>query len=383
MRVLIGVVSAISIALAPGAIGAEEGVTDKEIVVGGILPYTGPAGLLGYAGTLGTRLAAAEINDKGGIGGRKIKVVVEDDEYVPAKTVQAMQKLVDASHVFSMNAISGGSHGLAIMPLLDENGIPTINPLVTTLAHFEPPRKTVFGIGLSYQDGAKEIVRFIEKKHGPQKWLSVVQDDESGAAREEGLKALLAESGRKPVLMQRYKRDQTDFSPEILKAKEAGVTAVLLGGLPAAHAAILKEAKKISFAPVFGTTWIDHIPPAIKLYGAEGDGLYVFDFVPSMTDPKMAAFNDLVKKHLPAEDQGKVNRYTVISYAAMKLQAAAIEACGGKPTRACVVDNIEKTQNFDSKFMPPISFGKGVRLTKIQGSTLRIDYAAGKFVPAE
>ena len=193
MRVLIGMVSAISIALTAGGAGAEEGVTDKEIVVGGILPYTGPAGLLGYAGTLGTRLAAAEINDKGGIGGRKIKVVVEDDEYVPAKTVQAMQKLIDASHVFSMNAISGGSHGLAIMPLLDENAIPTINPLVTTLAHFQPPRKTVFGIGLSYQDGAKEIVRFIEKKHGPQKWLSVVQDDESGAAREEGLKALLAE----------------------------------------------------------------------------------------------------------------------------------------------------------------------------------------------
>jgi branched-chain amino acid transport system substrate-binding protein len=383
MRVLIGLISAVSIALAASAAKAEEGVTDTEIIVGGILPYTGPAGILGYAGLLGTRLAAAEINDNGGINGRKIKVVFEDDEYVPAKTAQAMQKLIDAAHVFSMNAISGGSHGLAIMPLLDENAIPTINPLVTTLAHFEPARKTVFGIGLSYQDGARELVKFIENKHGPQKWVSAAQDDESGAAREEGLKAFLAESGRKPILMQRYKRDQSDFSAEVLKAKQAGATAILLGGLPSAHAAILKEAKKIGFAPVFGTTWVDHIPPAIKLYGAEGDGLYVFDFVPSMTDPKMAAFNELVKKYLPIEDQAKVNRYAVTSYAALKLQAAVIQACGKQPTRACVVDNIEKTQNFDSKVLPPLSFGKGVRLTKIQGSVLRIDHAAGKFVPAQ
>ncbi len=383
MRVLIGLLSAVSMVLTAGVAGAEEGVTDNEIVVGGILPYTGPAGLLGYAGTLGTRLAAAEINDKGGINGRKIKVVVEDDEYVPAKTVQAMQKLIDASHVFSMNAISGGSHGLAVMPLLDENAIPTINPLVTTLAHFDPPRKTVFGIGLSYQDGAREIASFIETKHGQQKWMSIVQDDKSGVAREDGLKAFLAGSGRKPTLTQRYKRDQTDFSSEVLKAKDAGVTAIVLGGLPAAHATILKEAKKVGFSPLFGATWIDHIPPALKLYGAEGNGLYVYDFVPSMTDPKLEPFNELVKKYLPPEDQGKVNRYTVISYAAMKLQAAAMEACGKKLTRACVVENIEKTQDFDSKFMPPVSFGKGVRLTKIKGSTLRIDHAAGKFVAAE
>lgn len=384
MRAILGLCSALAVALSAGAAPAQEhGVTDEKIVVGGILPYTGPAGLLGYAGTLGTRIAAAEINDKGGIHGRMIEIIVEDDDYVPSQTVQAMQRLIDVHDVFSLNAVSGGSHGLAIMPMIEEDGIPTINPLVTTLAHFDPPRETFFGIGLSYQQGAREIVAYIEEKHGEQQWGSIVQEDESGIAREEGMIEVLAESGREPVLTQRFRREQSDFSSEILRAREAGVTAIVLGGLPAPHAAILREARRLNYSPYFGATWIDHIPPVIGLYGAEGDGLYVFDFVPSMSDPQLAPFIELANKYLPEADRDKVNRYSVISYVGLMIQAAAMEACGRELTRACVVEKIAATQDFDTGFMPPVSFGEGVHLTEIQGSMLRIDHAAGQFVTAD
>lgn len=99
------------VALFAGVAAAENGVTDTEIVVGGVSPLPG-SGLLGYAGTLGTRLAAAEINAAGGINGRQIRVVVEDDEYIPAKSVQALQKLIDVNDIFSLNIISGARTGL-------------------------------------------------------------------------------------------------------------------------------------------------------------------------------------------------------------------------------------------------------------------------------
>ncbi len=147
MRKILKLAAAAALAACTGAaMAADPGVTDNEIVIGGVLPYTGPAGQLGYTITLGMRLGAEEINAAGGINGRKIKVIVEDDQYVPAQSVQALQKLIDAHNVFALLGISGGSHGLAMMPIIEKNKIPVINPAVTTEAHYAAnrprPRRT-------------------------------------------------------------------------------------------------------------------------------------------------------------------------------------------------------------------------------------------------
>lgn len=384
MRRMTALIASAAMALVMGhAFAQEPGVSDTEIVIGGIAPFTGPAGTLGYAGILGTRVAAEEINAAGGINGRKIKLALEDDEYVPAKTVQAMQKLMDADNVFAMTMVSGGSHGLAIMPMIEENNIPVVNPLVTTDAHFQPPRNSFFGIGMGYQTAMPDLIKFMEKKHPDLKWGSIVQDDESGIAREEGMDIGLKEIGKEAVLKQRFKRGQADFAAEILRAKESGATAMILGALPAQHAAMFKEMKKIGFAPKIGVAWIDHIPQAIPLYGPEGDGVYIYDFVPSMTDERVAAFNETAKKFLSPEDFAKMNRYSLIGYASLKVQAAAMAACGKELTRECEVENLKKTKDFETGFMSPITFGDDVRLTALKGIVLRVDAAAGKFVAEE
>ncbi|WP_161601116.1 ABC transporter substrate-binding protein [Neoaquamicrobium microcysteis] len=384
MRPASKLLTALCLALgSSAALANDPGVTDTEIVVGGFVPFTGPAGLLGYAGTLGSRIAAAEINDRGGVNGRKINLIVEDDEYVPAKSVQAMQKLIDVHDIFAMTSVSGGSHGLAVMPMIEEHNIPTINPLVTTDAHFEPARASFFGIGMSYQQGVIDLVRFVDATEDGLTWGSIVQDDESGIPREEGLDTVLAELGKEAVLKQRFKRGQADFAAEVLRAREAGVDAIVLGGLPAQNAAILKEAKKIGYAPKFGAVWMDHIPQVIDLYGPEGDGVYVYDFVPSMTDERLKPFLELANKYLPAEDVPKLNRYSIIAYTGMKVHAAAMEACGKELTRACEIENLKKIRDFDAGFMAPLSFGEDVRLTDLKGSVLRVDHAAGAFVAVE
>ncbi|MES2360705.1 MAG: ABC transporter substrate-binding protein [Pseudomonadota bacterium] len=371
------------VAACGSAFAADPGVTDKEIVMGGVAPYTGPAGQLGYTITLGLRLAAEEINAAGGINGRKIKVIVEDDQYVPAQSVQALQKLIDVHNVFALGTISGGSHGLAMMPIIEKNKIPVINPAVTTEAHYAPGRP-VFGIGMTYQDGAYELLKAVNKLHPNEKWASLVQDDESGAPREAGYDRAVKELNLNSVLKQRFKPKQIDFSSEILRLKASGVTAIHLGGLPAINSAIIKEAKKQGLNVKFAGLWTDHTPPMIDLAGAEGDGMYIYDFVPSITD-KVASgkFLGLAEKYLPKEDQAKANRYTMLAYVAMKVYGNAIAACGKDVTRACVVANIEKTKNFSAGVGSPVSFGPGVRLSAPAGGLLKIDFAGKQFVPVK
>lgn len=381
MRAMTGLLAATAIAFAMGSASAQDpGVTDTEIVIGGIAPFTGPAGTLGYASILGARVAAEEINEAGGINGRKIRLAFEDDEYVPARTVQAMQKLIDVDEIFALAMVSGGSHGLAVMPTIEENNIPIVSSLVTTEAHFIPPRESFFGIGMGYQEAVPELMKFMEAKYPDLKWGSIVQDDESGIAREEGLDIGLEEIGKEAVLKQRFRRGQSDFAAEILRARESGATALILGGLPAQHAAMFKEMRRIGYEPKIGVMWIDHIPQAIPLYGSEGDGVYVYDFVPSMTDERAATFNELAAKYLSAEDQAKLNRYSLIGYAALKIQAAAMKACGAELTRACQIENLKKLTDFETGFMSPISFGEDARLPELDGIVLRVDAAAGAFV---
>lgn len=364
------------------AVAADPGVSENEIVLGGVLPYTGPAGQLGYTATLGLRLGAEEINATGGINGRKIKLVVEDDEYVPSKSVQALQKLIDVHKVFALTAISGGSHGLAMMPIIEANRIPVINTAVTTEAHYAANRPNVFGVGMGYQDGAFEAMKLVSKLHPNEKWGSLVQDDESGGPREAGFDRAVKELKLNSVLKLRFKPRQTDFSAEVLRLKAAGITALHLGGLTSINASIIKEARKQGLNVKFLGLWTDHTPPMIDLAGPEGDGMYIYDFVPSITD-KVASgpFLRLVEKYLPKEDQAKANRYTMLGFIVMKVYGHAIAACGKDVTRACVVSNIEKTSNFSAGVGAPVSFGPGKRLSAPAGSLLKIDYASKQFVP--
>ena len=360
------------------------GVTDKEIVIGAVYPYTGPAGQLGYTITMGLRLGAEEINATGGINGRKIKLVVEDDQYVPANSVQALQKLIDVHGVFALAGISGGSHGLAMMPVIEKNKFPTINPAVTTSAHYAVNRPNVFGIGMDYDNGAFELMKAVNKLHSGEKWVSLVQDDESGNPREAGYDRAVKELGLNSVLKLRFKPKQMDFSAEVLRIKAAGATALHLGGLTAINAAIIKEAKKQGMQVKFAGLWTDHTPPMIDLAGAEGDGMYIYDFVPAITDKVASAgLLKLVDKYVPKEDQAKANRYTMLGFISMKVMADAIAKCGKDVTRDCVSSNLEKTKNFNAGVGAPVSFGPGIRLSAPAGGLLKIDAAGKQFVPVK
>src|ERR1700726_2918822 len=81
--------------LALAAASLAQGVTDDAILIGAYGPITGPAAFIGLGGRDGMNLAVKEINEAGGINGRKLKVVFEDDAFSPARALAAVKKLID------------------------------------------------------------------------------------------------------------------------------------------------------------------------------------------------------------------------------------------------------------------------------------------------
>src|SRR5581483_10645726 len=91
------------------ASAAEQGVTADSITIGAIGPITGPAAYIGLAGRDGANLAIKEINAAGGINGRKLIMLFEDDGHSPAKALAAVKKLIDQDHVFMIFCVAGSN----------------------------------------------------------------------------------------------------------------------------------------------------------------------------------------------------------------------------------------------------------------------------------
>jgi len=103
-----------------GAQAAQQGVTDDTITIGAFGPITGPAAYIGLAGRDGAGLAIKEINAAGGINGRKLNMIFEDDGHSPAKALAAVKKLVDDDKVFMLFNVAGSN---GTIDYAKENGL--------------------------------------------------------------------------------------------------------------------------------------------------------------------------------------------------------------------------------------------------------------------
>src|SRR5262245_7760155 len=101
----------------------QQGVSKNEILIGTIQDLSGPIAAFGKQARMGMQLRVDEINEQGGIHGRRLKLVVEDSSYDPKKAVLAAQKLVNQDKVFLVAGHIGTAQNMAAMPVQFEKNI--------------------------------------------------------------------------------------------------------------------------------------------------------------------------------------------------------------------------------------------------------------------
>ena len=112
----------LSLVLATEAPAAEQVVTADTIYVGAFGPITGPASYIGLGGRDGANLAVKEINAAGGVNGRKISIVFDDDGHSPTKAVAAVKKLIDQDQVFAIFCVAGSNGTIGSIDYVKEKG---------------------------------------------------------------------------------------------------------------------------------------------------------------------------------------------------------------------------------------------------------------------
>jgi branched-chain amino acid transport system substrate-binding protein len=360
---------------------AQQGITDTEIGIGDVEPLTGPPALLGVAASIGHKIAIAEANSAGGVNGRKIKYVLEDDGYVTARTIQGVKKVIEVDKAFAMLGISGSGQSIAVMPVLEKAGIPTVIDVAPVKFLWEPARKNVFVVGQSYEEGIIHLVKYLADKNPGKKWGLITQDDDYGITVRDGFDSVVKEKKLNVVYSGNYKKGQQDFSSDMLQLKDSGAEVFLAGGIIAENIAMMKELEKLNVKPVTGIFWPGRVEPVLKLMGPAGDGIYAVDYVEPFAGEAGKAFLEKAKPLVSEAELKGINRYTMTGYAAAKVLIAAIERCGKQPTWACTITELEKTKNVETVVMAPISFGPGVRFSNQKLQIMRADFSTLSFKP--
>jgi len=372
-----------ALALAVSGASAETGVTDDEILIGDITILSGPAKFVGDGVTLGTRIAVEEINANGGVNGRKIKVLTEDDGYIPARTVQATRKLIEQDGIFALSGTSGSSNVLAILPIIEEANLPVVVTTAPNSKIYEGgPPKSVYTLGPDYSVPFYAQVKYIHEniaKDGA-KYGLIIQDDDFGDSIEAGYERAVEEFGLDDVIRTRFKKGQKDFSAEMLKLKSEGVDVLVSGGIFAGNASIMQEARKLGMDDLtIATVWTSRMPIPVKLLSPHKFPYLVADYVVARADPAAQAFKEAAAEFV-GEDAQNIDRYSLVSYVGMKVLAEAMRGCGENLTRACTIEQLGKIENFDARgLMAPITFDEENQLSGTAVKIYQFDPEGGDF----
>ena len=262
-------------ALATAATAAEtQGVSKTEILIATIQDLSGPVAAYGKAARNGLQLRVDEINEQGGIHGRKIKLLVEDNGYDPKKAVLAAQKLVTQDKVFLIASHIGTPMNNAVMPLMFEKGVINFMPLSAGREMFEPPHKLKFASVASYFETLRMNVPKLFKEKSAKQACALYQDDDYGLEVLRGAEAGLKEIGVTLGEKTTYKRGATDFSSQVARLKASGCDFLVMGTIVRETIGTIAEARKTGWNPTFIGSQASYTDLIHKLGGKGMDGYY-------------------------------------------------------------------------------------------------------------
>lgn len=367
--------AAMAALLGTTAMAADPGVSDTEIKIGDVNIMTGPASFIGRAVSIGSKIAAAEINEAGGVNGRQIVMVTEDDGYVPARSFQALTKLIEVDEIFALNGTSGTANVLAMMPLIEESNLPTIVSTAPNELVYDPVRPSVFTLGASYSDAFYAQLKYIHENAEPENpvYGLIRQDDDFGIAVEHGYNRAIEEFGVKDGAQVAFKKGTSNFAPELVQFRSAGVNVLANGGIIAGAANILAEARKLGLDLQSAQVWSEDMPLSVNLAAEAGYDYFVADYV-ALVGEANDSFMEMAANYVTEDEMGAINRYTYVTYAALHAMAEAMRGCGEDLTRACTIENLRALENFDvGGIVAPLSFNNDLQLSGTALAVYQLD----------
>jgi len=221
--------------------GNTTGVTDTQILLGGHLPLSGLAAAWGVDLKAGMDAQVAYVNDNGGVYGRKLKLIVEDDQYTGPLASEVVRKLVEQDKVFAIIGGLGTAANSAVYKYLETNGVPDMLMLAGQKKFTVPVAKSRFGYLVNYTDEGRILGEYIAKNFPGKKVGFIEQNDEFGQEGEAGLREGVKD-GNNEVVVESFETTENDLSAQVSRLKSQNVEVMAIYGEPIQATSAIKNA---------------------------------------------------------------------------------------------------------------------------------------------
>jgi ABC-type branched-subunit amino acid transport system substrate-binding protein len=324
--------------------GFAQSVAADKIVFGRAAVFEGPASALGLGMRDGVTAAFAEANGKGGVGGRKLELVTQDDGYEPNKSIDATKALI-AQNVFALVGPVGTPTSMAAMPIAKEANVPMIGPFTGAEGLRTPYLPHVVNVRASYFQETEVMVDRLVKDKGVSKIAIFYQDDAFGRAGLAGAQRALEKRSMKLAAEGTFERNTVAVRGALLEIRKAQPEAVIMIGPYKPCAEFIKLCRQVKFDPVFiNISFVGSDALAAEL-GEAGLGVYVTQVVPLPTDasiPVVKAYQDALAAALPDRKPGFVS---LEGYLVGRTVIAGLQKAGATPTRELFMSALSNGEN--------------------------------------
>jgi branched-chain amino acid transport system substrate-binding protein len=360
---LAAALGAVALAGVAFAQGETRGVTKTEIVLGMHTDLSGPAATYGVSSSNAVKMRFDDVNDKGGLHGRKIRLVVEDTQYQVPRAVQAGTKLINRDRIFAMVAPLGTPMNNALFKDQLEAGVPNLFPLSAARSMYEPFHRLKFYGAASYVDQIRAGIQYFATKKGKKALCAMYQDTDFGKEVLDGVQLQADKLKIKIVETATHKPTDQDFTAQITRLKAAGCDLVAMGTIVRDSIVPYATARKI------GWTDVDFLGSAatydLFVAAAQGgvtEGLYAMGLTDmpyrDTLSPAAQTWFDRYKERYKADP----NIGAVYGHVAADLTVLGLEKAGSDLNLNSFVKGLESIRGYHDIFNgPEVNFGPDKR----------------------
>lgn len=337
---------------------ATQGVSADEVVFGMHTALSGPVAGWGVGSVNGIRMRFDEANKNGGVHGRKLRLIVEDNQYQVPQAVQASNKLINRDKIFVMLGALGTPMNNAVMPRMFEKGIPNIFPYTAARSMAHPLHPLKFAATSTYYDQNRIGTKFAVETLGAEKICVLAQDSDFGEETMEAVNDQLKAMGKQLTAQARHKPTDSDFMTALGGLRNAGCEALILGTILRDTILINGTAKRMGWnVPMIGNI-ASYDKVVSEAQGGATEGYYA-----------VTSFNLAYEHNAEGAAKDWIARYQKIynelppasaqlGYISADLVIHALENAGRELTVASFLAGLEKISGYQDIFGgPTLSFG--------------------------
>ena len=337
------------------------GVTEDTIKLGVIVDLTGPIAVNTIPYLEGVRNYYRYLNEKEGINGRRIRLIVEDDRYSIPRAMAAFKKLLFKDRVLAILGPAGTSQTVALSSQIPKMKIPV---MTLSISKMWKEKKYIFIMALPYEDGLRTTIDYIANElNGKGSKIGFTTFDNDYGKN--GLAA--AKEQAKLYDIKIYSEvlgpGALDATSQILSLRRYKLKNVIAHQEIGSGVALLRDARKYGYNATFFGGYAASFDETVKLAGKSAKNFIGVHYINSWFDesPGMAMLRDIAEKFQPGK--GMRNKFYTEGWVNAMVYAGAMKRAGKELNNMTMIEALEGFRDFDTKGLcPPITFKKGDHL---------------------